>query len=194
VRSVAFERLAEAAAESRERYLRHYRRVLDLEQAEHAPVVAEILVRLGEGSSELLRSLQRLDAIWGNATDPHPLEIQDTPVSTDSASFTEATLVTVVGYPFVWHACEFVWPSPLELGPLFEQWYERWMDLNELLLAGSDGLSGVVHSVTVPGARCGGWGIDVDFGSAPVESMLELLSLPVVVDAGAVKVGSFSFR
>jgi hypothetical protein len=194
VATVTNRRLVELAAGAHDSYLRHYRAVLAKERGAHERVVAELLIEPGGNSDTLVRRLLRVDVIWGDVAAPHIIAVQDTPVATDQAALVAPGPPPLEVFPFVWNACEFIWPSPVAFGQEFENWYERWMDLPECRSEDDDGLSGVVHSVTSPGARAGGWGIEVDFGSAPVEAMLELVQLPAFANAGSTRVGSFSYR
>lgn len=187
-------RLLDIAAGAHDSYLRHYRAVLAKERGAHEQVVAELLIEPGGDRDTLIRGLLRVDVIWGDAAAPQIIAVQDTPVATDQAALVTPGPPPLEVFPFVWNACEFIWPSSVALGQEFEHWYERWMDLSECRSEDDDGLGGVVHSVSSPRARAGGWGIEVDFGSAPVEAMLELVKLPAFATAGAARVGSFSYR
>jgi hypothetical protein len=185
--------LLEIAAASRESYLAHYAAVVKRERAEHDHVVAELLIELGGPTSGMLQKLWRLDVVWGGQSNFHVVEANDRPVVIGAPLLTLPGPPSLEVFPFVWNGCDFVWPSAVQLDDDFEAWYRKWMDLEDAKPANDAGLSGVIHSVTAPGPLSGGWGVSVDFGSAPLDSFQEFLQLPGLRDRGPIRIGSFGF-
>jgi hypothetical protein len=182
------------ASEARDVYLRHYCEAIDRWSANHDKVVPEVLIELGGPSSALIRKLTRVDIIWGGAERPSVVEVNVDPVPTEHSILRMPGSPEIELFPFVWNACELVFSEPLGLRPDFDLWYDKWMDVADNHEPGDHRLSGVVHSVTVPKQTSACWSFSVDFGSAPVDTLIELLELHSWRPASLIKVGSFSYR
>lgn len=63
------------------------------------------------------------------------------------------------------------------------EWAEKWMDAEEVGRPVEQGLLGAIHSVTVPEPTRDGFSFSVDFGSAPIEAVTELIR--ALVEGGA---------
>ncbi len=78
--------------------------------------------------------------------------------------------------------------------PAFVDWAADWVDLRERRQPGVDGLCGVVHCVVPPAPRrfVRGRSVDVsiDFGSAPVDALWDLLDRLVEIGTPRVMLGS----
>jgi len=71
-----------------------------------------------------------------------------------------------------WDAMRFsLAPYPVEITG-FEPWFDKWIDLNGERSVEGELLSSVIHSATI-----GDDIVDVDFGSSPVDAVLELFDL-----------------
>src|SRR5207245_6770891 len=69
------------------------------------------------------------------------------------------------------------WSSDVCSSDLLQTWALRWLDPNEGAAADSDGLGAYIHSVTAPEHDATATTFAVDFGSAPVRGVLELLTV-----------------
>lgn len=90
--------------------------------------------------------------------------------------------------PFGWDYAHFSVSiaSDVSLEPLLK-WFWRWFDENDDKEPGPDGLYGVVHYLSDPEFEGDKLKFVVDFGSAPVEALNELVS--VLVEMGARRLG-----
>ncbi len=89
----------------------------------------------------------------------------------------------VVMAPLVWNGVEFRVEPAFRDDSRLQTWALRWLDPNEGAAADSDGLGAYIHSVTAPEHDATATTFAVDFGSAPVRGVLELLT--VLRDSGA---------
>lgn len=160
----------------REQYLGQYRNVLRTKREEGVECTAEVWVEPNVPP--------------GQPRPPHPLcidilvQASDGPamvmVSDPANEGPRIDTMRVVDVPVkvystrwedlaVWFRC-----PELDFSAL-EPWQRRWMDVNRGESDDEDGLSGVVHYLGRPLAEGGGHLYQVDFGSAPLEALTELL-------------------
>jgi hypothetical protein len=92
--------------------------------------------------------------------------------------------------PIVWYGIEFeVTGGPPDEKALLD-WATRWLDISDGRYVESAEFQEVVHSVTPPAIKDTGFGLSVDFGSAPTAAFDELLEI-LARAAKSVSVGSF---
>ena len=73
-------------------------------------------------------------------------------------------------FPVAWEICTVWVRHPQPDWSALDAWRSRWMDAERTPPEDEpDGLSGVAHFLSEPNAEGGGWLLEVDFGSAPVE-------------------------
>jgi hypothetical protein len=70
-----------------------------------------------------------------------------------------------------------------------DEWRKKWMEPRPSGEADEDGLTGVVHYFGTPTAEGGGYFYQIDFGSAPVEALTELLDALVSMGATEIELG-----
>ncbi|MCP5270134.1 MAG: hypothetical protein H6932_02775 [Burkholderiaceae bacterium] len=90
--------------------------------------------------------------------------------------------VTAAIHPFVWNdvGIQFNTALPAER---IEEWAMRWLDPEDRFTQDEHGLQGVIHSIVHEKGVGGDTNLNIDFGSAPVEALSELMEL--AVNAGA---------
>jgi hypothetical protein len=66
----------------------------------------------------------------------------------------------------------------------------RWLDIDDKLTQDENGLQGVIHSITREDYADGSTLLTVDFGSAPVEALREILDLAYAAGSTHVSVSS----
>jgi hypothetical protein len=94
--------------------------------------------------------------------------------------------------PFYWNGCEFILnEKPKEQDWLIE-WIKGWIDEDDGNNEDSNGLSGVIHSVTRPKQSMHDYSFSVDFGSADLQSFLDLIDEIYLQGVKKLKIGSFS--
>ncbi|HTW94917.1 MAG TPA: DUF1444 family protein [Tepidisphaeraceae bacterium] len=70
-----------------------------------------------------------------------------------------------------------------------DPWRKKWMNPEAAQSADEDGLTGVVHYTGSPVAEGGGYLHQMDFGTAPLEALMELLNALVDMGAGEIELG-----
>jgi hypothetical protein len=97
--------------------------------------------------------------------------------------------VDVKVFPLTWEAL-LVWvhhPEPDWC--VLDSWRQRWMDPDQEREKDENGLDGVAHFLSEPVAEGGGWLMEVDLGSAPVEALVELMEKLVAMGADEAELG-----
>lgn len=87
--------------------------------------------------------------------------------------------------PMNWNGVEVFANAELNTSA-FEDWALKWLDFDDRQPQDEDGLQGVIHSVTMQESEVGTSRVAVDWGSAPLAALEELLQ--VVSKCGATKV------
>lgn len=87
-------------------------------------------------------------------------------------------------HPFFWHSCSFDIHPDLNSLQSVEQWLTKWLDEEGILENDETGLSNAIHSASTPENIERGFTFTIDFGTASLESFLELL---VVLQASGVE-------
>jgi len=86
------------------------------------------------------------------------------------------------GYP-VW----FRHPDPN--WALLDGWKKKWLVFDRQAERDEDGLCGLVHYLGAPTVEAGGFVYCIDFGSAPVDALTDLLNALVDMGASEIEVG-----
>ncbi|WP_152604043.1 hypothetical protein [Methylotenera sp. N17] len=117
---------------------------------------------------------------------------QEHPVKNFKVSSFTVNSMNVDLYPFVWNRVEFRSTYTPKNIQLLTDWTTKWMDLEDKNPVDKNGLSGAIHSVTYPSSNNSFWYFMVDFGSAPTQSLDELLAVLSSMGVTNITVGSFS--
>jgi hypothetical protein len=164
------------AAEIRQHYLRAFLASLAIYKASHSPSAPEVMFE-HQRDAALPFKLYRADMASNVNGVPH---LQDVNPSTHLGFEPfEARLHDVLACkvsPIVWNNVELdvnVQVPDAEL----EAWAMKWLDLDDRFVRDEDGLQGVIHSVTKSDSEGRRTEIAIDFGSAPVVALEELLLL-----------------
>jgi hypothetical protein len=94
--------------------------------------------------------------------------------------------------PFYWNGCEFVLTSSSTDLDWLIRWTEKWIDEDDKNQTDANGLSGVIHGVTRPENAGDQISFSVDFGSADIESIIDLIHEIYLQDVKKLRIGSFS--
>ena len=78
-------------------------------------------------------------------------------------------------YPFTWCAVQFAFDRPLSNRDELEGIVTRWLDVEDQ--AGSGGWANAIHSATQLGSNGQFWYFTADFGTAPVDAMLDVIDV-----------------
>ena len=96
---------------------------------------------------------------------------------------------TAVIAPFCWEDCAFVAEGSLEDWQAVLDWWNRWYDPDDNRPPDADGLAGVVHFMSEPVETEEGIEFSVDFGSAPAQAFMDLLTALDSMDMQNIRVG-----
>ena len=180
----------EFLSEARADYLAAFRRTLQQRRAEDATVIPEVWVRPGPqpGADEPPPPPMCVDILGGSEAEP-------TIIAVSNEQPPEGALVGTMRiggaqvrvYPVTWEVF-LVWVRQRDPDwAVLDAWRAKWIDPErEADPADEDGLHGVVHFLGPPVAEGGGYLLEVDFGSAPIEALTELLD--ALADGGATEI------
>jgi hypothetical protein len=177
------------ASAVRERYLEALLESLAAFTDEHQLSAPEVMFEL-QRDEPLPYRLYRADMAANN--DGSPM-VQDVNPSTHlsfepfGVEFTEG--VTAAVNPFFWNDLGVQINTTMPGEPV-EDWAMRWLDMEDRSPNDEHGLQGVIHSIVREDAVDGSTLLTVDFGSAPVEALRELIEL--ALNAGASHISIYS--
>lgn len=161
----------------REHYVQKYFAALHEYQTKGANVATEIQGQINseEASRGFYLGCSRLDII---IIEPlQAVEVHCSLVSPNQRLYSPLSGLTVELSDCGWYGIEFECETFRQTDAAFKEWFHKWYDASDAGIAVEEGLSGFVHCATTVQERDGACIFSVDFGSAPVESLLELLSV-----------------
>jgi hypothetical protein len=181
---------------ARDEYLTFYRKLIRHHRKEHPSLATELLMELnGLDDRPPLYRLYRFDFVWKERGGQVRVgECNLNPIGELAPLRTlRAGSLEVTAYPLVWNAVEVRFSPRRRTWLGVEEWYRRWLDIEDGRPTDRHGLAGVVHNAGRPEREGGRMSFCIDFGSAPLDAFDELLA--ALGDAGVtdVEVGSFSF-
>jgi hypothetical protein len=181
--------LLSLAAAVRERYLEALLESLATFMDENDPAMPEAMFELQRDDALPFR-LYRAD--MATVLDGTPKALDTTPATQirfDPFGIDLGGGVTVAVSPFLWSELAVQTNVVLPAEPV-EQWALRWLDLEGAFSEDEHGLKGVIHAVTRDDGTDGGTLLTVDFGSAPVDALAELMEIALASGASHVSVRS----
>jgi hypothetical protein len=183
------EQILEIAASVRTHYLEKMIASFEDFRTLHSPSALEVLFELQRECAYPFR-LYRADMASNTEDGPKLQDVNPEGYLNFNAiteSISETLQVTL--NPIAWHGVDFDCDKVLTVSDL-EGWAMRWLDVEDEHIQDSVGLQGVIHSVTAPELQGSRTEFSVDFGSAPVEALKELLDSLSSIGATSVKIRS----
>jgi hypothetical protein len=162
------------AQETRDRYVAYYRSVL----AQHVggpPFAAEVLIKPNGSANREPFCLVRVDVLLGSAPDFRIKQCRDTLRDSEPVAFVGPHGLHIEQESFSWEALRLRFTSQRFRVEQLEPWLNLWLDPGEVKAADSQGLAGVVHGIAWEQSDSGDWELKIDFGSAPVAALEDLL-------------------
>ncbi len=179
--------------EAREKYVDLYRSTLRKLREEHDDCMPEIWVRPSpeSGSEQSPPEALCIDIVCGERGEPQAIHVAcSEPPEGSLAGVIRVGSVDVPVFPLAWEACV-VWARLASPDwSAIEPWRKKWLDADRGAdPSDEDGLSGVVHYFASPVAEGGGYLLELDLGSAPVEALTEFLDALAAMGAAEIEVG-----
>ncbi len=163
------------AAKLRDRYVSFYRQAIaNLGSAPNLAV--ELLIRPNGRNTPEPFCLTRLDAIHGPVGKPNIDRFADSLECAPKESFMLSDGLEVHQEDFSWEACRFTFSLAEFDVRTLRDWLLKWLDPDETRRPDASGLSSVVHDLAWSQTEPDKWCLDLDFGSAPVSALEELLA------------------
>ncbi|MBC7999830.1 MAG: hypothetical protein IAF58_17885, partial [Leptolyngbya sp.] len=181
--------LKDALTIVREEYVDTYKKVLSEYRAQSLQVTPEVAFKL-KGVLSIFMSVSILDAVVQTESgEKQVCEIQVNPKTLlENLQFEITPAVELTWERFEWNAAEFLVENYLGNDVKFTNWCQKWLHLEGQFAQDEDGLSGIVHSISLPTLLEGKTVIGIDFGSAPIGAFIELL--PLLAESGNIHVKS----
>lgn len=154
-------------------------------QSTHSPSAPEVLLELQREEAYPFR-LYRVDMISNAGGESKIQEVNpDSYLNFESFTVTASSSLQISFQPIAWYGVDFKCNAN-SFNSELEVWTLRWLDVEDKHELDANGLQGVIHSVTAPRTNGTYFEFSVDFGSSPVEAMMELFA--VLSSAGATKI------
>jgi hypothetical protein len=179
------ENLTVLLTQIREHYLAALASSLREFQREFSPSATELLLETGREAAYAFRLL-RVDLASNVSGEMKMQEVNpSTHLNFPPQLFVPFPELELTLNPIAWNGVDFTIHALASWDSL-EAWTVRWLDVDDTHPHDEYGFQGVIHSVTAPEAVNGATTFSVDFGSAPVAAIEELLQ--VLIDSGAKRV------
>jgi hypothetical protein len=146
-------------------------KVVPVDQQLSQPARHDIVIRHNDQPDEILRLEKVADAAPLRGT----LQIKNVPVKVYTVAWAAFSLWVRLARP--------VWTR-------LEPWKKKWLEVGPGGEPDNDGLMGVVHSISAPTSEGGGFLFELNFGSAPVDALTELIDLLVEMGANEIELGT----
>lgn len=160
----------------REHYLATYRRAIARYRKRFERSAAEVLLEVGR-DTPLVYRYYRVDLASG-ATDPPNFTEVNPPAHLKFEPFRcEHAGMSISLSPLVWNGVEFDVEPALVDDSMLQAWALAWIDPDERSPQDADGLGGYLHSICEPESDGNRVRICVDFGSASIGCVLQLLGV-----------------
>jgi uncharacterized protein YtpQ (UPF0354 family) len=169
----------------------HYINKLTLELKNKPEAVCELLVDLDKKYSEKLFRMWRFDCV------EHVGDKNFTPTEFNSDTYFnhiplkgQFNNIQVELNPFFWNGCEFLLSKEPSTWTPFHDWIKKWIDIDNTKEFEKSLLKNVIHNVTQPKSIDKKIFFAIDFGSASINSFLELLEIFQQMNIYEVTIGS----
>lgn len=160
----------------RNHYLSRYREAIASYRKRFTPGGPEVLLET-QGEQPLVYRYYRMDLASGAVDPPNFTEVNLSTHLEFENFRVESEGMTIHVSPMVWNGVEFRMQPCIVSDALLQVWALRWIDPEETTESDSDGLGAYIHSISKPDNESGTTNLAVDFGSAPVASVLEQLTV-----------------
>lgn len=156
--------------EYREVYVEHLHRVIAKRCGGAEKAASELWLELPE-TSAMYKRYFRVDAITNEGKSKSFEANIDLPKG--EAELVEVDGLPIVLEPIVWNGVDLDCRGCTTISlQVLNNWFEQWFDEKEVRKQDENGTSGVIHSLRVEGSV-----VSVDFGSAPPEALVDLVSI-----------------
>lgn len=164
--------------QSRERFINAYKQVVE-DYKGNPGCGPEIIVQQTEIEAPELFRTKRIDFLITENEQYHAIVIEGRSTSVEPNEYKLKNGISLFLKPSSWTCMEFICDKFDSESLKFLDWCNYWMDLNETFVQDEHGLSGVLHSISMPISDDVSTTFVVDFGSAPIiafDSLLDALS------------------
>ena len=178
-------------ADARHIWHRQYLQSLAEYREQYQPSAPEVMFQLSDNGQPNVFRLYRADMASGAVDPPNITDVNLAALADTGAQVIPLPSRLVVHlHPIRWNCVDFLVDQMLADSGELQQWCSKWLDIDETGPLDEHGLLGAIHSVTAPEPQENGVSFSVDFGSAPVDAVNELLSVLRRLGATVVRISS----
>lgn len=174
----------------RERYVRFYLDTLREFQIKGKEVGSELQVQIdSRAAHEFYMNRARIDLVEVDSLQSG--EVYCKSVKPGQRLYTPFSGLSIELLECAWYGIEFQCGTFSQDDSAFHEWFCKWYDFSDEGTAVEAGLSGLIHFATTIKELDTVGVFSVDFGSAPVESLLELLTVFQAQGIDKISMGTF---
>jgi hypothetical protein len=174
----------------RDSYVDRYRTILRSKREEGSDCTAEVWVEpnVPAGQPRPPHPLC-VDIMVGDDEKPGMVMIAGDAIDGGLMGILTIGQMPVKVYAIAWEAMPVWIRHPDPDWTALQAWRKKWMNVDGSAPSDEDGLGGLVHYMGSPVAEGGGHLYEMDFGSAPVDALMELLDAIAGMGASEVEIG-----
>lgn len=173
----------------RAHYMSGFEQSLAEARPEFAKVAAEVMLDVPlPGEPELLYRIMRMDIMGQDANGPRAIEVNVNELM-PAGNRLDGFRIPITLHAAVWNGLEFVIDGPPPDEARLLPWIAKWVDIDDRRYVEGADFQSVIHNCMRPAMTASGCWISVDFGSAPEESVFELIGI-LLPGANSMQIGS----
>lgn len=168
-------------------YLEVYEKALAQYRMEDPNCTAEIGFKIPEPNL-LIESFGRVDLVMKIGEKTEFVEIQIDNIKLAKEALFELEGIEIVLFPIVWNGIYFHCENFDFRNSNFIEWLDKWLDIEDKSYLKNKDFQNVIHRVAVE--QNSEFIVSIDFGSAPIDSLLEFISVLKAVGNQSVRLDS----
>jgi len=159
----------------------------------HPDAVSEVLVELNTTDLPRPYRLIRPDILYKQGAEPKVLRVEKTEwLSFEPLDVSLASGIPMKVYSFRWDKLELRLYGDVNDWLPFEEWIDKWLDVEDSKSSPDVDFAGLVHQVRQPTKDNGAWTICIDMGSAGLDALNDLFEVLGKLPIQHVEIGTFA--
>jgi len=165
-------------AKERDRYVDFFIDARTEVSTESKNTVGELLISINNEKIPYPYRYLRVDLMSSTSDGvPKPFEVKIDPDPAFEPKGFDFGQFTVEVYPFTWSSIQILVNQPIKNMRQLEGWITRWLDVEDKNPSNHRGISQAIHSFSPVDHQGEWWYLTGDFGTAPVDALIEFVEL-----------------